>query len=408
MTNDTPPPEAPNRRQWLRTSLLASGLLALGGKAALANNLFAVPANPRGDEGLKPIMATGRLGPLQPPNSDGIRLPAGFTSRVVARSGSRVAGSGYIWHLEPDGGATFATHDGGWIYVSNAEVKDNKGGVGAIRFDRRGNIISAYSICTNTTRNCAGGPTPWGTWLTCEETDRGRVIECDPYGTRAPIVRNALGWFDHEAVAVDTRTGYLYLTEDKTDGRLYRFRPATPGNLTNGTLEVAKRIGNAAPYQLEWLPVPQPNPGGNDIRTRRQVPASSAFNGGEGIWFHNGVIYFTTKGDNRVWALTTGSNKLDIIYDEATAPNPILTGVDNVVVSRRGDVLVAEDGGDMQIVVIAPDRRVAPLLQVVNQDSSEITGPAFSPDGTRLYFSSQEATPAGGITYEISGPFQNL
>ncbi|WP_249384117.1 alkaline phosphatase PhoX [Chitinivorax sp. B] len=396
------------RRHLLRASLMTCGLLAIGSKSALANNLFAVPANPRNEDGLEPIMATGNLGPLQPPNADGLRLPAGFTSRIIARTGNTVAGSNYAWHRAPDGGATFSMQDGGWVYVSNAEIDDDKGGVGAIRFDRKGNIISAYSICSNTSRNCAGGPTPWGTWLTCEEVDRGRVVECDPTGTRAPIVRNALGWFDHEAVAVDTSTGYLYLTEDKSDGRLYRFRPTVAGNLNSGTLEVARRIGSSAPYQLQWLAVPKPNPSSSGTRTRRQVKKSSSFNGGEGIWFHSGVIYFTTKGDNRVWALTTRNDKLDIIYDAETAPNPILTGVDNVVVSKRGDIYVGEDGGDMQIIVISPNKSVAPIVQVVNQNSSEITGPAFSPDGTRLYFSSQRATSSGGITYEVTGPFQSI
>ncbi|MBC7957614.1 MAG: DUF839 domain-containing protein [Cytophagales bacterium] len=396
------------RRNFLRQSLLTGGLLSIGAPAAWAQGLPAVPANPLGDEGLQRIMAAGSFGELQPPNADGIRLPAGFRSRVVARSGSRVANSSYTWHSAPDGGATFASANGGWIYVSNSERSSRQGGVGAVAFNSAGTITNAYRICSNTTRNCAGGPTPWGTWLTCEETDRGRVLECDPTGVRAPVVRNALGWFDHEAVAVDRTTGYLYLTEDKPDGRLYRFLPARSGDLSAGTLEVARRTGASAPYQLQWLRVPTPNPSSSGTRTRRQVSQSSSFNGGEGIWFHNSMVYFTTKGDNRVWALNTGNDRLDIIYDDNTAPDPILSGVDNVVVSSRGDIYVGEDGGNMQLVVISPDRSVAPILKVEGQDDSEITGPAFSPDGSRLYFSSQRGGNGSGITYEVTGPFSSL
>lgn len=407
MYDPRPTPHSP-RREFLRQSLFAGGLLALGPASTWAQGLPATPANPRLDHGLQRIVAAGGFGELLGPNADGIRLPAGFSSRVLARSGSKVPGTSHVWHAAPDGGATFATGDGGWIYVSNSERALGGGGVGAIAFDARGQIRNAYRICSNTERNCAGGPTPWGTWLTCEETDRGRVLECDPTGARPAVVRNALGWFDHEAVAVDRSSGFLYLTEDKSDGRLYRFRPARSGDLSAGTLEVARRIGSAAPYQLQWLPLPDPNPSVFATRTRRQVRESSSFNGGEGIWFHEGVVYFTTKGDNRVWALHTASDRLDILYDEATAADPVLSGVDNVVVSRRGHVYVGEDGGNMQIVVIAPDRSVAPILKVEGQDDSEITGPAFSPDGTRLYFSSQRGGNGSGITYEVTGPFLSM
>jgi secreted PhoX family phosphatase len=80
--------------------------------------------------------------------------------------------------------------------------------------------------------------------------------------------------------------------------------------------------------------------------------------------------------------------------------------VDNVVVSRSGDLYVAEDGADLQLCLITPDRIVAPFLQVLWQDGSELTGPAFSPDGQRLYFSSQRGGDGRGLTYEVTGPFR--
>ncbi|MFW5920399.1 MAG: alkaline phosphatase PhoX [Polyangiales bacterium] len=346
------------------------------------------------------------IGPLGDPDENGVRLPEGFTSRVIARGGEVVPGSGYEWHLAADGGAVFATEDGGWIYACNSEVP-LIGGVGAVRFDSSGNIVDAYPMLRETHVNCAGGKTPWHTWLSCEEVANGRVFECDPWGEGAPVVRLALGVFKHEAAAVDPDEGHVYLTEDEGDGCFYRFVPErmnARGNpdLTSGTLQVAVVDGSGG---VTWQDVPDPRYEG-DTPTRDQVADATRFDGGEGIWYHDRRVYFSTKGTDRIWELDIDAGRIETIYDAATSPDPILTGVDNVTVSCCGDVLVAEDGGDMQVVAILPSGDLEPLLQVVGQDSSEITGPAFDPSGTRLYFSSQRGGDGGGgITYEIQGPF---
>lgn len=345
------------------------------------------------------------LGPLGAPDSNGIRLPPGFTSQALAQSGDRVAGTNHRWHSNPDGGATFSVPgpDQGWVYVSNAESYFG-GGVGALRFDPAGNVVDAYSILRRTRVNCAGGATPWNTWLSCEERSRGRVYETDPFGVRSAVVRPALGVFKHEAVAVDPVTGYLYLTEDERDGRLYRFRSTAPGpmpDLASGTLEVAKVD---ASNRVTWLSVADPQYTGS-TPTRYQRSESTAFNGGEGIWYANRAVVFSTKGDDRVRRYDVDSATMSILYDAADYASPPLRGVDNVTVTCCGDVLVAEDGGSMQIVAILPDGRTKPVLQITGQDRSEVTGPAFDPSGTRLYFSSQRGKGQGGITYVATGPF---
>ncbi len=355
-----------------------------------------------------------KLGPLLEPDENGVRLPAGFTSRVVARSADPVVtGSTFVWHGSPDGGACFADGEG-WIYVSNAELFDF-GGASALRFDAAGNIVDAYPILTDTSGNCAGGATPWGTWLSCEEIgDGGRVFECDPRGIQPAIERPALGRFNHEAVAYHKGTHTLYLTEDKSDGRLYRFTPDTLtaagfADLSVGTLAVAEVLAEQGVNRVVWHDLPDPL--GLTQPTRRQVPASTPFKGGEGIVAFGNRIAFTTKGDNRVWTYTVATQTIAITYDPANSANPILSVVDNITANFAGEYLVAEDSGDMQLVVLSAAGVVLPLLQIVGQDQSEITGPAFSPDGTRLYFSSQRGTTGSmldGITYEITGPFFSM
>jgi secreted PhoX family phosphatase len=340
-------------------------------------------------------------GSLGPPDGNGVALPQGFTARLLATTDTVVEGTSYVWHGQPDGGSCFASSGGGWVYVSNSELNGTRGGAGALRFRADGSLDDAYRILGGTRWNCAGGATAWHTWLSCEEHRHGVVWECDPFGPGQGVARPALGTFAHEAAAVDPATSIVYLTEDDYDGRLYRFRPERHGDLSAGVLEAARLETDNT---LKWVEVDADRPyRGHD---------TSGFQRGEGAWFANGVLYFCTTADDRVWAHDVQTGAIEVLYDASTAGiEAPLHSPDNVTVHHRsGDVYVAEDGDDLQLVLLADSggrHVVAPFLQLTGHGRSEIAGPAFSPDGTRLYFSSQRGRDGRrGTTFEVTGPFR--
>ncbi len=237
------------------------------------------------------------------------------------------------------------------------------------------------------------------------------VWECDPAGKLEAEPRPALGVFKHEAVTVDPVAGQLYLTEDNSNAGFYRFTPRNYPDLDKGELEVAVVGGNG---RVRWKKVPDPTTAKTGKPTRQQVPEMTPFNNGEGIWYHDGVVYFTTKADKVVWAYDARKKRIEKLFDRQLALDSSLDAVDNVTVTAVGDVLVCEDGGNMEIGLITSDREVSPLLRFVGPDheSSEVCGVVFDPSGKRMYCTSQRAfappaSPGGpGAVYEITGPFR--
>ena len=453
-----------NRRDFLRTLLFSAGAVSAGQWLAACGDSPPPAAGPGPGPGpVNPPAPTPRfanLGPLREADANGVRTPEGFSTRVVAISNELpqaggMSGSGpqqggvgsRPWHILNDGGAVLPRPNGGWIYVSNSEVPGfgnlsqfgaefspigngldefapGLGGVGTLVFDPDGTIVDSYSILTGTTFNCAGVATRWGTWLSCEEFSNGRVWECDPFQAGEGVARPSLGFFDHEAISIDYDRKIVYQTEDRSDGRFYRWLPAAgdwPAGaarpaLQAGTLQTMV-VGGAgvagaltAPQPVTWKDTLAPG----EPQDQNRDDSTAVFDGGEGVWLFEGVVYFSTKNDERIWAYDSVDETIEVIYDLATAvaPNNILSGVDNLIITPQGDILVAEDGGDMQVVVILPDGTLKPLLQVVDQDQSEVAGISFTPDGKRMYFTSDRGgrAPGGGyglgtgMLYELTLP----
>jgi uncharacterized protein len=335
-------------------------------------------------------------------------LPRGFRSRIVARGGDEVPGTGYRWHVASDGMAAFPAEGGGFVLVSNSETLE--GGASALRFTPDGTVGDAYRILSGTTQNCSGGGTPWGTWLSCEEVEDGRVWECDPGGHGRAAAHPAMGIFKHEAAAVDASDRCVYLTEDLHDGGLYRYTPSEWPNLSAGVLEIA-RVQTGA---VDWVEVPDPL--ARRQSTRRQVEGYAAFERGEGIWLDGHTLYVATTADHRVHAYDTRSTRMEVIYDGLASRSAPLLRVDQMTGSRAGELFVCEDlaTDEIDISVIDRRRRVSRFLSVTGPQhaGSELTGVTFDPSGRRMFFSSQRAFPKSdvepgpGAIYEVTGPFR--
>ncbi|MEL0028474.1 MAG: alkaline phosphatase PhoX, partial [Perlucidibaca sp.] len=266
------PQDAAARRRFLRNLFLLAGAAAAGPLLTACGGSVGDSAG--GTGGGRVAGRFAGIGPLGEPNEFGVRLPEGFSMRIVAQAGQAVGSSGYPWHIFPDGGGVMAREGGGWYYISNSEVPGigtigfsypelapltdalealvpGLGGSSVIAFDADGTIADAYRILSGTTFNCAGCVTPWRTWLSCEEVPSGQVWECDPTGVAAAVARPALGLFCHEATTVDAARKVIYMTEDMPDGRFYRWLPDAadwPAGsprpaLLNGRLQVLQVAG---------------------------------------------------------------------------------------------------------------------------------------------------------------------
>jgi hypothetical protein len=394
------------RRAFIQTGIAAAGALALG--PHFWREALAAPARP----------GAGPYGPpVGSPNEFGLTLPEGFSSRLVAKGGAPVVGTSYDFPVFPDGAATYPLADGGWILAVNSETPiapdapvppigggvQNGGGASGIRFGPDGSVREGYRILSGTNTNCAGGKTPWGTWMSCEEVDAGLVWECDPTGEKPAVAHPAMGAFKHEAVCVDPGGKRLYLTEDVGDSGFYRFTPNSYPDCSSGLLEIAFVDASGV---VHWNRVPDPS--GATTPTRKQT-GMTQFKRGEGIWFDSGIVYVATTSDNKIHAYDPVTETIEVVYDQKAGDGP-LNGVDNVTAAPSGDIYICEDNGTNQIDIgiLTPEGEVARFLTASGtmHEQSELTGVCFDPSGKRMYFGAQRSLGGPGALFEVTGPFR--
>ncbi len=423
-----------------------------------------------------PDSTTTGYGNLIPDSNGTLDLPKGFTYQVISKVGDLMDDGLRVPGLH-DGMAAFRSHGGRTILIRNHELKDQKDigpfgpGNGLLtRVDREKIYDDGYgtapalgsttTLLYNTTtqklekhflslvgtvRNCAGGPTPWNSWITCEEDIQraeGPFAKSHGYnfevpaaissGLVTPMPLKAMGRFNHEAVAVDPRSGIVYETEDRNDGLLYRFIPDQPGRLAaGGRLEAltirdmksanttnwdTQAIPIGKVLDVQWIEMENAESPIDDLRLRGFARGAARFARGEGMWYGGGSVYFACTNGGRerkgqIWRYTPSTFEGTAAEDQHPGkielfiePNDgsLIENADNLTVAPWGDIIVCEDGPEEQFLIgVTPEGKLYQLARnAMNQ--SEFAGAVFSPDCSTLFVNIQ--TP--GATIAIRGSWR--
>ncbi|MEX2216517.1 MAG: alkaline phosphatase PhoX [Phycisphaeraceae bacterium] len=411
-------------------------------------------------------------------------LPDGFSCHVLSRFGETMS-DGLRTPGSADGMAAFAGPDGKVILVRNHELTadqrksgpfgdDNRllnklkraklydpgmkdeyaglGGTTTIIYDPRTKKTEReFLSLAGTCRNCAGGPTPWNTWITCEETvqladenyarDHGFNFEVPALadGPCDPVPLKAMGRFNHEAVAVDPRSGIVYQTEDRENSLIYRFLPTKRGKLAEGGRLQALRVrgqksfdtrnwwrATVTPGQkmdVEWVDMEDVESRDDEMRLWGFYGQGCArFARGEGMWHGKDGIYFacTSGGSKRrgqIWRYTPSLREGERGEDDAPGilelfvepdDHNVCENCDNLTVAPWGDLFVCEDHAgrgstpEQYILRITPAGKISRFARnALNR--TELAGVTFSPDGSTLFVNIFSP----GVTVAITGPWQN-
>jgi secreted PhoX family phosphatase len=460
---------------------LSATALGFGGLRLLA----ASPAS------AQPVIAG--YGPLLPDPDRLLDLPRGFSYRIVSREGEpmsdglvtpaafdamgcfRVRGAPHqvllvrnheMWPNLTEGGAFGRDHalarniPRAKIFDRLADGTPKLGGTTTLLWDmRQHRVVRSHLSLAGTCANCAGGPTPWGSWLTCEETlESGPPLAGRPHGwvfevpstARGlvdPVPLTAMGRFIHEAAIVDPRTGIAYLTEDRPDGLFYRFLPRSPGRLASGGRLQALALVNARERDLRNWPADHPRAPGQgvvlpvgrsvavrwidldgvdspngDLKDRGFARGALRFARGEGLAIgtrrDRSEIYVScTMGGpshlGQVWRYRP--SRIEGTTREASEPARLelfvettdahrLKNCDNVTVTPWGGLILCEDGPDDQPQYLRGVTAEGHLYPLAANSYSEFAGACFSPDGRTLFVNAQSP----GITFAVTGPWRQL
>jgi secreted PhoX family phosphatase len=447
------------------TSLFPTSVSALGGRRATGLVTAA-----RG--GSVHSWATG-YGRLVPDPDKLLDLPEGFSYTIVSETGKPLTGAEGIIPDAFDGSALFEVEGKRYLVRNSEQGADSEedpvefpalagpeftydpialGGTTTTELDADNNVVAEYVSLAGTVRNCAGGVTPWSTWLTCEETedfaeeggltkDHGFVFEVDPVNVannENPTPLEGLGRFAHEAVAIDPSTGIVYLTEDAEapNGLLYRATPTTPlgghGSLRDGALLEAlvayddvsfaadlseySEIGTT--LRTEWAALPDALAA--EVPTRMQLNKVTRSRKLEGMWWGNDAAYVVcsyarhddgsvAEHDGQVWRLDPAANTMELVVQFGVNPDPAsdnFDGPDNITVSPWGGLVLCADGEGVQHLFTVnsggePTMFARNARDLEAEESSEFTGATFTADGQTLFVNLQ----VPGITFAITGPW---
>lgn len=424
-------------------------------------------------------IAAAGFGPLRKDPQGILNLPKGFSYKVISRTGDPMA-DGLLVPGKPDGMGTFPLSENRIIIIRNHEMDPERkedgafgpknerlssidkqalydygkgelpglGGTTTLIYNlRTQQVEQQYLSLAGTIRNCAGGPTPWNSWITCEETTvrAGKYLEknhgynfevpASPIPKLAkPIPLKDMGRFNHEAICVDPRTSIIYQTEDRSDGLIYRFLPNVPGEpAKGGKLQImalrpqksfdtrnwrelkGPRLRPRQPIPVTWLDIDDIHAPEDDLRLRGFKKGAARFARGEGMWFGNNECYFACTnggvlGYGQIFRYTPSpyegrirENGAPGMLELFAEPNNtrLVENCDNVTIAKFGDVVVCEDNFMPRIIGITPNGKIYHIAQNVGYQS-EFAGACFSPDGSTLFVNIQHA----GMTLAIWGPWE--
>ncbi|MEM9718820.1 MAG: alkaline phosphatase PhoX [Bacteroidota bacterium] len=462
-----------NRRIFLRQSgLVSMGFMSLQAfiSSCAQMNSSEVPSFPHSlSEGFGSLMD----------DPEGIlMLPEGFSYKIISRQGDKMDDGFYVPGLA-DGMATFPLDDGRALVIRNHEVSPGNpeqgpfgknqelltnlpseklydygrgslpciGGTTSFIYNgSTGEVETQYLSLAGTIRNCAGGPTPWGSWITCEENtaiandqlEKNHGYNFEVMASAVPLLSEPIpltemGRFNHEAVCVDPNTGIVYETEDRGDGLIYRFIPNEPGVLQKGGKLQAMKIKDmpsfdtrnwgslrtekmeiSKPYEVEWIDLEDVESPEDNLREQGFSKGAARFARGEGMWYGNGEVYFACtnggyKEHGQIFRYkpspsegSPAENQTPGTVEIFVEPNntDIVESCDNVTIAPNGDLVLCEDKGTPRIVGVSPSGEMYHIAKNVGFQS-EFAGSCFSPDGNTLFVNIQ----GPGLTLAISGPW---